>query len=86
MEQAKEKKGIDWKSVLEVVKDGVELAEKVVGGKNALIAGAVGLAVGFGLGAAVSSPSDTECAEFIAKKEIEDKEFMKRLTRKSYGW
>lgn len=61
----------NWKDVVELVKDGVEFAEKIVGGRNALIAGTVGLTLGIGIGAMVSSPSDAECAAYVAKQQVD---------------
>lgn len=65
----KEKSSVDWKGVVELVKDGVEFAEKIVGGRNALIAGTVGLTLGIGIGAMVSKPSAEECAAYVSKAQ-----------------
>ena len=61
----------NWKDVVELVKDGIEFAEKIVGGRNALIAGTVGLTLGIGIGAMASSPSDAECAAYVAKQQTD---------------
>jgi hypothetical protein len=85
-----EKKGFDWGKAVELLKDGVDLAEKVVGGRNAFIAGAAGLALGFTVGAITVSPSDSKCATFY-KKELnknsgDDELWQKWLKRRSSGW
>lgn len=67
----KEKSRTNWQDVVELVKDGIDFAEKVVGGRNALIAGTVGLTLGIGIGAMVSKPSDKECAEYVAKQKAD---------------
>lgn len=85
-----EKKGFDWGKAVELLKDGVDLAEKVVGGRNALIAGAAGLALGFTVGAITVSPSDSKCATFykekLTKNSGDDELWRKWLTRRSSGW
>lgn len=70
-ENAEKKSGWNWKDAVDLLKDGIELAEKVVGGRNALIAGTAGLALGVGLGVMVSIPSDKECAEYVAKQQAD---------------
>lgn len=63
--------GRDWKSVVEFVKDGLDLVEKIVGGRNALIAGAAGFALGVGVAATFVQPSDEACAEYVAQKNAD---------------
>lgn len=67
----KEKSGVDWKGVVELVKDGIDFAEKIVGGRNALIAGTVGLTLGVGLGAMMTKPDAKECAEYMAQQQAD---------------
>lgn len=71
MEKKEEKGRFTWKDAVELLKDGVEFAEKIVGGRNALIAGVVGLTIGIGIGAKVIGPSDEACAEHILQKQAE---------------
>lgn len=65
----KEKSRPDVKGVVEFIKDGLELVEKLVGGRNAMVAGTVGLLIGGGVGAVVVQPSEAECAEYVAKQQ-----------------
>lgn len=65
----KEKSRVDWKRVVELVKDGVDFAEKIVGGRNALIAGTVGLTLGVGLGVMMTKPDAEECAQYMVKEQ-----------------
>lgn len=60
----KENSGRDWKGAIEFVKDGLELVEKLVGGRNALVAGTVGLMLGGGVASVVVKPSAEECAAY----------------------
>ena len=62
----KEKSRPDSKGVIEFVKDGLELAERIVGGRNAMIAGTVGLLIGGGIGTMVAKPSAEECAAYVS--------------------
>lgn len=65
----KENSGRDWKGVIEFVKDGLELVEKLVGGRNALVAGTVGLVLGGGIATVVVKPSVDECAAYAAHQQ-----------------
>lgn len=65
----KEKSRPDVKGVVEFIKDGLELVEKLVGGRNAMVAGTVGLLIGGGVGAVAVQPSDAKCAEYVAKQQ-----------------
>lgn len=65
----KDKSRPDWKGVVELVKDGIGFAEKIVGGRNALIAGTVGLTLGVGLGAMMTKPDAKDCAEYMVKEQ-----------------
>ncbi|GAB1394108.1 hypothetical protein MASR1M60_22720 [Rhodocyclaceae bacterium] len=65
----------------------VDLLGKVIGGRNALIAGVIGLAVGFGMGALTVTPSDSKCAEYykeqVIKNKGDDKLWRDWLTKKN---
>lgn len=67
----KENSGRDWKGAVEFVKDGLELVEKLVGGRNALVAGTVGLVLGGGVATMVVEPSDEACAAYVAQKQAD---------------
>lgn len=67
----KEKSRPDVKGVVELIKDSLDLVERLVGGRNALVAGTVGLLIGGGVGTVVAKPSDKECAEYVAQKQAD---------------
>lgn len=87
MEQPVEKKKFDWGKAVELLKDGVDLAGKIVGGRNALIAGTAGLAIGFGAGALLASPSQENCQTYYQEQAKKQNDARREwLLRRSTGW
>jgi len=70
MEQEKPKKEKNWltlEKAIDLVKDGIDIAERILGGKRALIAGATGLVIGFGAGVMLGPVSEKDCAPHVAE-------------------
>ncbi|WP_415033322.1 hypothetical protein [Azonexus sp.] len=86
MEQKnQEKKKFDWGTAIDIAKTGLEFAEKVVGGRNILIASAAGLALGVAVGAITASPSESACKEYTIKQQDNNEQF-KEWLRKRNSW
>lgn len=80
-EKSKSESRFSWKDAIDLLKDGVEFAEKIVGGRNALVAGATGIAIGFAIGALTVSPSDSKCADYFKEQAAKENEALMKFLK-----